>query len=347
MVPVLEAVPNVSEGRDPERVAALAAVVEAEGAEVLDWSSDPDHNRSVLTYVGEPAVVERASVALARRVVETVDLRSHRGVHPRVGALDVLPFVPLSGLTLEDAATSARRVGHTLAEELGLPVYFYGAASHPPGRRLADIRRGGFEALREGFPEGRAPDLAPPGAAAPHPSAGAACVGARRLLLAWNLYVDGVEHAALAGIAARLREAGGGFPGVRALALSLETQGRLQLSMNVEDLERSPPFAVFQAAEEAVTAMGGRLTGTEIIGMVPDALVLPAAADRLRLLDVHPSRLLSARLAHHLSARAANQVEILLEAVREAGDDMPEAVRDAARRLAESLTAKPSPAREP
>lgn len=347
MVPVLEAVPNVSEGRDRRRVEALVRAVEGEGAEVLDWSSDPDHHRSVLTYVGEPATVERASVALAREVTASVDLRGHRGVHPRVGALDVLPFVPLSGLTLEDAAGSARRVGRALSDELGLPVYFYGAASDPPGRRLADLRRGGFEALAEGFPPDRPPDLAPAGLRAAHPSAGVTCVGARRLLLAWNLYVEGVEPAEVRALAARMRETGGGFPGLRTLALELETQDRVQLSMNLEDLERTSPFDVYRAAEAAVVAMGGRLHATEIIGMMPDGLVLPAAADRLRLLDSHPSRLLSSRLAHHLSARAAAEVDALVEAVREAGDAVPDVVRAAARRLARSLTAMPSPAREP
>ena len=342
MVPVLEAVPNVSEGRDRGRVESFVRIVEAEGVEVLDWSSDPDHHRSVLTYVGEPSAVERASVALAREVVATVDLRHHRGVHPRVGALDVLPFVPLSGLTLDDAARSARRVGEALASELGLPVFLYGAASDPPGRRLADLRRGGFEALMEGFPSGRSPDLGPAGTRAAHPTAGVTCVGARPLLLAWNIYVEGVSHEALRGVAARLRETGGGFPGLRALAFRLETQGRVQLSMNLEDVERTSPFHVFRAAEASVEALGGRVSGTEIIGMIPDALVLPAAADRLRLLDPGPSRLLSSRLAHHLSARAAAEVEALAEAVREAGDAVPESVRSAAHRLARSLTAMPS-----
>ena len=345
MVPVLEAVPNVSEGRDRDRVEALVRVVEAEGVDVLDCSSDPDHHRSVLTYVGEPSAVERASVALAREVVATVDLRRHRGVHPRVGALDVLPFVPLSGLTLDDAARSARRVGEALASELDLPVYFYGAASDPPGRRLADLRRGGFESLVDAFPPERSPDLGPTEAA--HATAGVTCVGARPLLLAWNLYVEGVSLEALRGVAARLRETGGGFPGLRALAFRLETQDRVQLSMNLEDLERTSPFHVFRAAEASVEALGGRVSGTEIIGMIPDALVLPAAADRLRLLDPGPSRLLSSRLARHLSARAAAEVEALAEAVREAGDAVPDSVRSAAHRLARSLTAMPSPSREP
>src|SRR5688500_16872848 len=182
MLPVLEAVPNFSEGRDLDWLRELVGVIDAAGVEVLDASADPDHNRSVVTFVGDPGTVEAAAVAAARFALERIDLRRHRGVHPRVGALDVLPFVPLQGLAISDAVKSARRVGAALAE-LGLPVYFYGEASPPPGRRLAELRRGGFEALTEGFPEGRAPAL-DAGRSTAHPSAGVACVGARRLLLA-------------------------------------------------------------------------------------------------------------------------------------------------------------------
>src|SRR5688500_9559728 len=151
MVPVLEAVPNFSEGRDRDRIRALVDVVAAAGADVLDWSADPDHHRSVLTFVGDPATVERAAVAAARWALEHIDLRGHRGVHPRIGALDVMPVVPLQGLTLEDARASAHRIGAALVG-LGLPVYWYAAASTPPGRRLSELRRGGFEAFAQGMP---------------------------------------------------------------------------------------------------------------------------------------------------------------------------------------------------
>ncbi|MEX0979944.1 MAG: glutamate formiminotransferase, partial [Gemmatimonadota bacterium] len=224
--------PNFSEGRDPDWLREIVGVIAREGADVLDWSSDPDHHRSVVTFIGDPRTVEAASVAAAKRAMETIDLRRHAGVHPRVGALDVLPFIPLAGLTLKDAARSARSVGSRLAE-LGLPVYLYGHASTPPGRRLAPLRKGGFELLSEGFPEGREPDLLPekwehPGA---HPSAGVTCVGARAALLAWNVFVEDVGEADLRGIASSIRETGGGFEGLRALGLVLPSSGRLQLSM--------------------------------------------------------------------------------------------------------------------
>lgn len=342
MIPVLEAVPNFSEGRDVAWLESLVHALGRTGVEVLDWTADPDHNRSVVTFVGDPASVEAAAIEAARRALERIDLREHVGVHPRVGAVDVLPFVPLSGLAMADAVRSARRVGAALAE-LGLPVYFYGEASHPPGRRLSELRRGGFEAIAGGFPPDRLPDL-PAGRTAAHPTAGAACVGARPVLLAWNVYVEGVDLERLRALARELREQDGGFATLRALAFRLASTDRLQLSMNLEDAERTSPFAVFARIEERVRSWGGRVTGTEVIGMIPDALVLPAAADRLLLLDSPSSRLLSTRLARHVAERAARHAEALLQAVRDEGDAVPEQVREAAFRLSGALT--PSPSRD-
>lgn len=332
MLPVLEAVPNFSEGRDLELVRELVGAIAGDGAEVLDWSADPDHNRSVVTFVGDPATVEKAATTAARFARDHIDLGRHRGVHPRIGALDVLPLTPLHGLTMDDAVHSARRVGAAVAD-LGIPVYWYGAAS-PTGRTLAELRRGGLEALHRGFPPDRRPDLAPAGATGPHPTAGATCVGARPLLLAWNVYIEGVALAELRELAASIRERGGGFATLRTLALALEQRGTLQLSMNLEDPERTSPVDVYAHVEAWVAGRGGRITGTEVVGMLPDALVLPAATDRLRLLDPSPSRLLSARLAAHLSRRAARGLEELLETVDREGDAVPEAVREAARRAA-------------
>ena len=344
MLPVLEAVPNFSEGRDLHWLQELVEVVAREGVEVVDWSADPDHNRSVVTFLGDPVRVEAAAVAAARFTMAHIDLREHRGLHPRVGALDVLPFVPLAGLTLSDAARSARRVGAALAE-LGLPVYYYGDASSPPERRLGELRKGGFEALAAGFPEGRAPDLAA-GRTAAHPTAGVTCVGARGLLLAWNLYLEGVDLDRVRTLAGEMRELGGGFASLRTLVFQLESNDRLQLSMNLEDPQSTSPFEVFRHVERRVQGWGGRVTGTEVIGMIPDPLVLPAAADRLHLLDSPPSRLLSTCLARHVAEQAARHAEALLQTVRDEGDRVPARVREAALRLSGSLT-QPSPDREP
>ncbi len=331
MSALLEAVPNISDGRDPELLEALAAAVRAAGAELLDASGDPDHHRSVLTFIGSPERVEAASLAVAEIACDRIDLREHRGVHPRIGALDVLPIVPLAGTPSAVAQRSARRVGAGL-EALGIPVYWYADSSTPPGRGLAELRRGGVEALRDGWPEGRHPDL-DAGRDRPHPSAGATCVGARPLLLAWNVFVEGVGEGVAREIARSLREVGGGFPGVRALALPLESSGRLQISMNLERVEGRDPWAVFRALEDRVEEAGGRVVETEVIGMIPDALVLPAAADRLRLYGATPSRLLSRRIAEHRAAHPAADDAAAVAAWCEGREDVPDSIREAAARL--------------
>jgi glutamate formiminotransferase len=301
---VLEAVPNFSEGRDLTVVRAIVEAAVSAGADVFDWSADPDHHRSVVTFAGPPEAVEEAAVACARVALQRIDLRQHRGVHPRVGALDVLPFVPLAGLTPDDARESARRVGARIGMELGVPVYYYGWASEPPGRRLAELRRGGFETLAPGWPPDREPDVLPPGWAhrGAHPSAGVTCVGARPVLLAWNVLIEGIGLGAAAKIAGMLRERGGGFPGLRCLALELPRRGMLQLSMNLEDCTRVAPIEVFRLLEEHVTAAGGAVVETEVIGMMPDELLLGAAADRLRLVAATPERMLSRRLVRHMAS---------------------------------------------
>lgn len=320
MIPVLEAVPNISEGRDLAKVRRLVELVRAVGVDVLDWSADWDHHRSVLTFIGEPSAVEEAALTVATFAVEHIDLRGHEGIHPRVGALDVLPFVPLHDLTTADAVASARRVGRRIASELDVPVYFYGQASHPPGRGLAELRRGGVEALWNGFPSGREPDLwpgggegpggpAPPAGPRPHPTAGVACVGARPVLLAWNVYVREVALDDARRIAADIRERGGGFRGLRALGLRMPGSGRLQISMNLEDPAGVPPLDVLAEIHARIEALGGTVEETEVIGMLPDTLVLPAGGDRLVVPDLGPARVLSHRLAQHVTRRAGGSTE--------------------------------------
>lgn len=305
---LLEAVPNFSEGRDLPVVEAIVEAMRAAGADVLDWSADPDHHRAVVTVVGTPDVVEDAAVAAARVAVERIDMRQHDGIHPRIGALDVLPFVPLVGLTAADAVASARRVGERLVREVGIPVFFYAQASEPAGRGLPELRRGGFEALREAWPESRMPDLLPtdwPHAGA-HPTAGATCVGARPLLLAWNVQLEGVDLAAAAEIARELRESNGGLPGVRALALHLPRRAGVQLSMNLENVGPTSPLAVFGLLETRLRERGGRIVETEVVGLVPDTLVLQAAEERLRLQPGTTDRLLSKQLLNHLAGEAGS-----------------------------------------
>jgi glutamate formiminotransferase len=303
---LLEAVPNFSEGRDLTIIAAIVEAMRATGAEILDWSADADHHRSVVTLVGSPETVESAAVAGARVAIERIDLNRHRGVHPRIGALDVLPFVPLVGLDMADARASARRVGSRIAHDLGVPVYFYAEASDPPGRPLSALRRGGFELLRDGWPDDRRPDLLPDGWPYPgaHPAAGITCVGARSVLLAWNVFVKGIDDGSARSLASQLRETNGGMRGVRALALRLPSSGRIQISINIENVAHANPMAVYRQIEDMLHALGGAIEETEIVGMLPDALVAQAAADRLRLRHGTTDRMLSRRLLQSIARQA-------------------------------------------
>jgi len=339
MVPVLEAVPNFSSGRDRSFLDRLVRAAEEQGTEVLDASADPDHHRAVLTFAGSPDAVEEASVVLARLAMDSIDLRSHRGVHPRIGALDVLPFVPLSGLTLDDARHVAHRVAIRLAEEVGLPVFLYGAASDPPGRGLGDLRRGGFEAMVDRFPDGRSPDLLPhdwpyPGA---HPTAGAVCVGARPIMLAWNVDVDGLDIMEVRSLARRLRERDGGVEGLRAIGLDRGCGRPAQLSMNFEGVESRDPFGVFLDIEREVRGMGGRVVGTEVIGLIPDRLMVAAGGERMGVQDAAPDRLVSSRLAHHLQCRVEREMQRFLDVIEGCESELPEQVVEAVESLERAL----------
>jgi glutamate formiminotransferase len=254
--------------------------------------------------------------------------------------VDVVPVVPLAGTPRQVALDVAREVGGALAA-LGVPVWWYGWSS-PQKRALPELRRGGFEALAGGLPRERPSDL-PEGGRRVHPTAGITCVGARPLLLAWNVEVAGVSRGRLAEMAGRLRASGGGVPGLRALALELEAQGRVQLSMNLEDVESAEPMTIFEAIETQVQAAGGRVVGTEVIGMIPDALVFPAADRRLNLLDAGPERLLSRRVAMHLARTRDPDLRLVLDWLQAAGGQVPGAVRAAAARLAGTWNREPIP----
>lgn len=288
-----EAVPNFSEGRDPAKIGRIAGAVRAiDGVTVLDLHSDADHNRSVLTFVGGKAPLLTASVALARACVEEIDLATQSGVHPRMGSLDVLPFVPLSGATMDDAVSLAREVGETLGA-LGLPVYLYGEAATAPHREnLADVRRGGYEGLssRAGEPEWR-PDYGP--RALPRRS-GAVAVGARGFLVAFNAYLDTPDVELARAVAAEVRERGGGLPGVK--ALGLEVGGRAQVSMNLTDLEKTSVAAALDAVRRSAGERGVRVGETELVGLVPLAAVLETARHYLDLPALRPEQVIEAAL---------------------------------------------------
>jgi glutamate formiminotransferase len=258
----------VSEGRDASLIGRLADAIQGEGAALVDVHSDIDHHRSVFTCFGPARVLERALLALARVAVASVDVRGHRGVHPRLGALDVVPFVPLRGASMTDAVEVAHRVGRWLAEELALPVYFYGeAATRVDRRELAAIRLGGFEALAErmGRNDGQ-PDTGP---SSPHPSAGATIVGARGPLIAFNALLDSADLSLARAIARTIRESSGGLHGVRALGVWLPSRGRAQVSMNLLDYRRTGPRVVAERIETQARLAGATVSAYELVGCAP------------------------------------------------------------------------------
>jgi len=267
--PLVECIPNFSEGRDPAVIEAIGeAIRSAPGARLLDVHRDPDHHRSVFTLAAPPDAIVGAALAAVRCAVGRIDLRTHRGEHPRVGAADVVPFAPLAGSTRDDCVRLARDCGRRIAEELGLPVYLYGAAATRPGRRnLADLRRPRFEGLPAliASDPAWAPDFGPK---AVHPSAGACLVGARDVLVAYNVWLDTADVAVAKTIARIVRDRDGGMPGVKALGLSVA--GRTQVSMNLCDPGRTSMQEAFEAVAREASARGVRVSHSELVGMVPE-----------------------------------------------------------------------------
>jgi glutamate formiminotransferase len=287
----LESVPNFSEGRDADTIEALRATLAAH-AEVLDVHADGDHNRSVFTVVGDEAALVDALVRAVACARDRIDLRRHEGAHPRIGAADVVPVVPLRAEDRERARVAARSVAERVGEELALPVFLYGELA--PGRGPAFFRRGGPDELQRRIDAGElAPDFGPPEL---DPRAGGVIVGVRRPLIAFNvnLATDDVEVART--IASIVRETGGGFPGVRALGLALPLAGHAQVSMNVEDYEAAALHEILARVEAEATARGVDVAGSELVGLRPAAAAAAAAGAMLRIDGFAPSRLLELRL---------------------------------------------------
>ena len=273
-------------------IRALRDAVEDAGVRLLDVHVDVDHHRSVFTYLGAPDAVERATLALGRVAVERVDMRRHQGVHPRVGALDVAPFIPLRGTSMAEAVKSARRVGRALCDSTGVPVFFYAEAADKPGRReLPIVRWGGFEGLAARLADPAwAPDC---GAATPHPTAGVSVIGARGPLIAFNAMLGTPDVAAARAIAAAVREsAADGLRAVRAIGVFLESRDIAQVAMNLLDYRRTPPAVVADRVEREAEARGVTVSAWELVGCAP----ADAWTTWRRPLELAPSQLLSADL---------------------------------------------------
>jgi glutamate formiminotransferase len=293
---LVECIPNVSEGRRPAIVAAMAdAIRGVSGVRLLDYSSDASHNRSVFTLVGDSAGVERAVLALFERAIADIDLRTQRGEHPRLGAVDVVPFVPIEGVTMADCVALATRVGAEVAARFGVPVYLYEEASANPARKnLEDIRRGEFEGLAAKMATpGWAPDFGP---AAPHPSAGASVVGARMPLIAYNINLATDRLDVAKKIAAAIRQSSGGYRFVKAMGIKLENRGIVQVSMNLTNFEKTPIFRVFETVKREAARYGVAVLESEIVGLVPSAALTATSEFYLQLAGFNAEQVLENKL---------------------------------------------------
>ena len=296
MQKLIECVPNFSEGKRQDVIEAIAATVRSvEGVRLLDVSSNPDHNRTVLTFVGPPDKVAEAAFACTAEAVKLIDMEQQKGEHPRIGAMDVVPFVPVTGITLEEAVELAKQVGERIANELNVPVYLYAAAATTPARkRLPDVRQGQYEGLKESIttPE-RKPDF---GEAKMHPTAGATAVGARPPLIAFNVNLGTTNLQIAKDIAKGLRESSGGLMNVQAMGVDLAAQEMVQVSMNLLDYTKTPIHRAYELVRVEAARYGVPVVGSEIIGLLPLDALIDAADFYLRLTDFTRSQVLEARL---------------------------------------------------
>ncbi len=281
-MPIVECIPNISEGRRQNVLDACASAITGAGVRLLDVKPDPSHNRTVFTFAGEPARVRAAVLALFDVAVPAIDLREHSGEHPRMGAVDVVPFVPIDGVTMTDCVALARDVAAAIADAHQVPVFLYEeAASQPSRRNLEDIRRGEFEGLAKKM---AGPDWAPDfGPAQPHASAGASVVGARMPLIAYNINLATNRLDVAKKIATAVRHSSGGLRFVKAMGIELGDRDIVQVSMNLTNYEKTPVFRVFELVKREAARYGVQVLESEIVGLIPQAALTASAAWYLQL----------------------------------------------------------------
>lgn len=294
---IVECVPNFSEGRRKDVVDAIAREIEGvEEAKVLDVEMDASHNRSVITFVGSPSACVNAAFAGVRKAAELIDMNVHEGEHPRMGATDVVPFVPVSGVTMDECVTLAKELAPRIADELKIPVYLYeNAATSPERRNLADIRRGEYEGLKEAIrsdPD-RKPDYGPNEL---HPTAGATVVGAREFLIAYNVYLNTSRKEIAQRIARAIRESSGGLKHVRALGFYIEEKDMAQVSMNLVNFRVTPIYRVMEAIREECGKLEVDVVSSEVIGLIPMEALLDSATGYLKLEDFDRTQIIENRL---------------------------------------------------
>ncbi len=292
---LVECIPNISEGRNAIVLDACAEAIRGAGARLLDVKPDAAHNRTVFSFAGEPGPVKAAVLALFGAAVGRIDLRQHSGEHPRIGAVDVVPFVPIEGVTMADCVALAREVAADVAGRHDLPVFLYEeAASRPSRRNLEDIRRGEFEGLAAKLQQPEwAPDFGP---RAPHPSAGASVVGARMALIAYNINLATNRLDVARKVAAAVRQSSGGLRYVKAMGVELTDRGIVQVSMNLTNFEKTPVFRVFDLVKREAARYGVNVLESEIVGLVPAAALTATAAWYLQLESFTDDQILEHRL---------------------------------------------------
>jgi len=297
MKKLVECVPNFSEGKRKEVIEAIInEVKKRKDVEILDYSSDPDHNRTDITFVGEPEAVKNTALALALKCVELIDMNKHKGEHPRMGAIDVVPFVPISGVTMEECVELAHSFAKEFSEKTNVPCFMYEeAATKPERKNLADVRRGEFEGLKKEIgknPE-RAPDYGPNRI---HPTAGATAVGARFFLIAFNVNLGTSDITIAKNIAKAVRHSSGGYRYVKAMGFEIKERGIVQVSMNLVNYQKTPIFRVFETIKNEAARYGVPVIGSEIIGLVPMEALVDVADYFLRLENFSIDQVLEKRL---------------------------------------------------
>ncbi len=293
---VLECVPNFSEGSDERVISSIAdALTSVQGLRLLDVCRDPDHNRTVFTFIGDPSAVENGAAAACDRALGAIDMCKHRGVHPRIGAVDVVPFVPISGLEMKDAVETARRFGRAFAERNSIPVYFYGeAALRPERKELSHIRRGGYEGLERKLSDPKwVPDAGP---VLFDPCKGATVVGAREALIAYNINLKTNDLNIAKKIASEIRQSGGGLRSVKAIGVPLGSRGIVQVSMNLTNYRETPIKKVFDVVTGKARQHGVEVLESEIVGLVPAAALEDVSPGDLNLLHFADSLIIESHL---------------------------------------------------
>jgi len=294
---LVECVPNFSEGRNSEIVDKIVEEIKkVDGVTLLDRESDPDHNRSVITFIGEPEAVKKAAFAACAKAGKIIDMNKHKGEHPRIGATDVIPFIPICDVTMEECVELAKKLGQEISTKLKIPVYLYAEAATRPDRvKLPDIRKGEYEGLKEEIKTNtdKKPDFGPNKM---HPTAGATVVGARHPLIAFNVNLNTNDLEVAKNIARKIRESSGGFKAIQAMGFDIKERGIVQVSMNLLNYEVTSMFKVFDAIKEEAEKQGVEVIGSEVIGLVPMNALIDVAEKYLKIENFKKDQILERRL---------------------------------------------------